>query len=37
MRFGKLFVVFGYLHREEKAVYCTGNMRNAVDTAGLNC
>ena len=31
MQFGKLFVVFGHQHSEEKAVYCTGSMRNTVD------
>lgn len=36
MQFGKLFVFFGRLHSKEKAVYCTGNVRNNVDTAVLN-
>jgi len=34
MQFGKLFVVAGRLHSKERAVYCTGNVRN---TAVLNC
>jgi len=33
MQFGKLFVFFGRQHGEDKAVYCTGSTRNAVDTA----
>ena len=37
MQFGKLFVVFGSQNSEEKAVYCTGSVRNTVDTAVLNC
>jgi hypothetical protein len=31
MQFGKLFVVFGRLHSEDDAVYCTASVRNAVD------
>jgi hypothetical protein len=37
MQYGKLFVVFGHLHSEENAVYCTSNVRNNVDSAVINC